>query len=222
MAKVKIGNVYPSHQYLMERCAPAGFGLGGNGELVEISSINELDSLSNNGWYTIHSSNNLTAGGLSFSACVLEISSLSETYGWQIIRFLGKNSILIRHKNNNVWGEWEWENPPMELGKEYRTTERWNGKPVYIKSVDLGNLPDTANSMGATWVDGSFYGSGVKSVIACGGCMYKGTEWSGALPYFSVGVQVYVVASNTTVGLWASDGSFKDRTATVWVKYTKE
>lgn len=138
MAKVLIGNVYPSHAYLMERCAPAGFGLGGNGTLVEISSITELDSLSNNGWYGIHSSNELTLGGFSFTACVLEISSLSETYGWQIIRFLGKNSILIRHKNNGVWGEWEWDNPPMELGKEYRTTERWNGKPVYTKLFNFG------------------------------------------------------------------------------------
>ena len=138
MAKVLIGNVYPSHAYLMERCAPAGFGLGGNGQLVEISSIAELDSLSNNGWYDIHSSNELTLGGFSFTACVLEISSLSETYGWQIIRLLGKNSTLIRHKNNGVWGEWEWDNPPMELGKEYRTTERWNGKPVYTKLFNFG------------------------------------------------------------------------------------
>ena len=143
MAKVKIGNVYPSHKYLMARCAPAGFGLGGNGTLVEISSVDELDSLSNNGWYTIHSSKDLTLVGFSFSACVLEISSLSETYGWQIIRFLGKNSILIRHKNNGVWGEWEWDNPPMELGKEYRTTERWNGKPVYACLANAGPFPDT-------------------------------------------------------------------------------
>ena len=27
----------------------------------------------------------------------------------------------------------EWENPPMELGVEYRTTERYQGKPVYTK-----------------------------------------------------------------------------------------
>ena len=139
MAKVLIGNVYTSHAYLMERCAPAGFGLGGNGTLVEISSIAELDSLSNNGWYGIHSSNELTLGGFSFTACVLEISSLSETYGWQIIRFLGKNSTLIRNKNNGVWDEWEWDNPPMELGKEYRTTERLNGKPVYTTLVDCGS-----------------------------------------------------------------------------------
>lgn len=35
----------------------------------------------------------------------------------------------------------EWENPPMELGVEYRTTERWNGKPVYKQLINGGGLP---------------------------------------------------------------------------------
>ena len=34
--------------------------------------------------------------------------------------------------------DWEYENPPMVLGTEYRTTERYLGKPVYCKLVDLG------------------------------------------------------------------------------------
>lgn len=29
----------------------------------------------------------------------------------------------------------EWINPPMEVDTEYRTTERWLGKPVYTKAV---------------------------------------------------------------------------------------
>ena len=35
----------------------------------------------------------------------------------------------------------EWQNPPMSLGVEYRTTERCEGKPVYAKRVDCGALP---------------------------------------------------------------------------------
>lgn len=38
--------------------------------------------------------------------------------------------------------EWEWVNPPMELGVEYRTTERWNGEPVYTMLVDCGAMPN--------------------------------------------------------------------------------
>lgn len=33
------------------------------------------------------------------------------------------------------WTPWEWVNPPMFPGVEYRTTERWNGEPVYRKLV---------------------------------------------------------------------------------------
>lgn len=36
------------------------------------------------------------------------------------------------------WDEWEWENPPMEFGVEYRTTERHNGKAVYTILFHLG------------------------------------------------------------------------------------
>ena len=34
-----------------------------------------------------------------------------------------------------ILDEWEWENPPMNLGVEYRTTEQHNGKPVYTMLV---------------------------------------------------------------------------------------
>ena len=37
----------------------------------------------------------------------------------------------------------EWVNPPLVAGTEYRTVERYNGKPVYVCAVDFGNLPDT-------------------------------------------------------------------------------
>ena len=40
------------------------------------------------------------------------------------------------------WTPWEYVNPPMKLGVEYRTTERYLGKPVYVKLIDCGNLPN--------------------------------------------------------------------------------
>ena len=40
-----------------------------------------------------------------------------------------------------VGGETEWINPPVEIGEEYRTTERWNGYAVYTKLIDLGIVP---------------------------------------------------------------------------------
>ena len=41
-----------------------------------------------------------------------------------------------------VGGVVEWFNPPMLIGKEYRTTERHLGKPVYVKLVNFGALPN--------------------------------------------------------------------------------
>ena len=40
-----------------------------------------------------------------------------------------------------VNGVTEWINPPMAVGVEYRTTERYNGKVLYTKLLDLGALP---------------------------------------------------------------------------------
>ena len=54
-------------------------------------------------------------------------------------------SIAVRKSTDNgdgAWGEWEWFNPPMDLGVEYRTTERYLGKPVYVKAVDCGLIAD--------------------------------------------------------------------------------
>ena len=41
-----------------------------------------------------------------------------------------------RGKSGN-WLEWGWVNPPLEPGVEYRTIERYNGKPVYKKLVEF-------------------------------------------------------------------------------------
>lgn len=38
----------------------------------------------------------------------------------------------------------EWVNPPLALGVEYRTTERYLGKPVYVKAVNFGSGPNAA------------------------------------------------------------------------------
>lgn len=46
-------------------------------------------------------------------------------------------------KNSNVWREIEWINPPMDLGVEYRTIERFSGFAVYTKLVHLGSFTGT-------------------------------------------------------------------------------
>ncbi len=53
-----------------------------------------------------------------------------------------------------VGSEMEWWNPPLVLGEEYRTTQRYNGKTVYEKAVDLGAVPTcNAGEPGYKWTN---------------------------------------------------------------------
>ena len=54
------------------------------------------------------------------------------------------NGLWRMLKDNGNWQPVEWINPPMQLGVEYRTTERYLGKPVYVKTINMGNLPGNA------------------------------------------------------------------------------
>ena len=66
------------------------------------------------------------------------------------------DSVFMREKIYGVWGEWEYVNPPMYLGVEYRTTERYLGRPVYAKVVNFGALPNATEKRaahGATNID---------------------------------------------------------------------
>ena len=112
--------------------APAGFGLGEvNAKAPEDNDANKAIY---NGVYTIYAS---TANGLGVDG-VLDVSS--RTYGYATQTFKPSISNLMgcvvqRHQNNHTWGEWEWVNPPMIPGVEYRTTKRHNGAAIYTKLI---------------------------------------------------------------------------------------
>lgn len=56
-------------------------------------------------------------------------------------------SMCIRNLSGGGFSEWEWVNPPMTLGVEYRTMEKYQGKPVYTALIDLGTLPNATFKM---------------------------------------------------------------------------
>lgn len=65
---------------------------------------------------------------------------------------------IVLRKNifNSEWKEWEWVNPPMILGVEYKTTERCFGIPVYTKIIYFGILP-SAGEASCPWnTDGNY------------------------------------------------------------------
>lgn len=63
----------------------------------------------------------------------------------EAICYSGYKAVL--RKVNGTWSNWEWENPPMEVSTEYRTTERWSGKVVYVQRLAFGALVQGENTL---------------------------------------------------------------------------
>ena len=64
------------------------------------------------------------------------------------------------------WQSWEWVNPPMILGTEYRTTERYLGKPVYTQVFQAFESLAKGGSVYSAPI------SNVDKVISCTGETY--------------------------------------------------
>ena len=61
----------------------------------------------------------------------------------EAVNYNGNKAVKCRRAG--TWQPWEWENPPMADGVEYRTTKRYDGKPVYTTCVNLGTLPSSGD-----------------------------------------------------------------------------
>jgi len=147
MAKVKIGNVYPTDAYLMARCAPAGFGLGKTtGKQLLFSQI---DSAKEFGLWGIWSDEGeKTINGLTFTYASMLVLPMDTNAVAQILFPIGSNGLfLIRKSLDNIWKEWKWLDPPMSPGVEYLTTETWYGAPVYTVLIETGTLNSGKNAV---------------------------------------------------------------------------
>lgn len=118
--------------------APGGFGLGG--VLVDAPENSEgfadANLITATGFY--RAVRNVLYGGWHY---IIHLNYDSAT-ALQLAAYASGEVYGAREKRLNVWGDWEHTNPPMELGVEYRTTERFWGRPVYYKIVDCGQIAD--------------------------------------------------------------------------------
>lgn len=134
--------------------APAGYGLGEGNSMF------------------INDGNNAVLGGNYVWGSIG--TNLPFTYGCMNVVVRGGGSLIQtayseaypgcsaqRKCTDGTWGEWEWINPPMQLGVEYRTTERYLGKPVYCKLVDFGTLPNNATKNVSLNIDNPEYLVGI-------------------------------------------------------------
>lgn len=128
--------------------APAGYGLGRQTGLTEITTLAQMDGTANCGWYQVSLSGE-TIGGMHVGTLRVDASPhvIRQTFYGYPARLTPETIVLVRVWNASLgtWSEWEYVNPPMFIGVEYRTTERWQGKAVYTKLVHIGTLPAAGN-----------------------------------------------------------------------------
>ena len=130
--------------------APAGYGLGSNSPGVTESTI---DGTVLNGWYAFVPTAFITLCNITFRYGHLHVDNFDGNAARQTLYIInGNNIVLRRERSGGVWGEWECENPPMEVGVEYRTTKRYNGRAVFCKLVDVGTLPNATYAYISTGV----------------------------------------------------------------------
>lgn len=139
---------------------------------------------------------------------ILEVYSL-RSYLIQRLSSVSTRVSAQRSLISNAWTEWEWVNPPMQLGVEYRTTERYLGKPVYVKVVNFGALPNNTEAS-VTFGDATTQAFAVTARILKNASSYT-------LPILD---QAVVWAGGATVYIKTTD-DYSAWTGVVTVKYTK-
>lgn len=108
------------------------------------------------------------------------------------------------------WGEWEYDDPPMYVDTEYRTTERWQGKPVYTKLVSFGALPNCTTKSLA-------HGISVTQILrACGQASNGQTFPICGSGFYNIELR----AGLTNIDIY-TDYNYAPYTATVQLWYTK-
>lgn len=118
-------------------------------------------------------------------------------------------TVYEREYYGDKWFPWECVNPPLYKGVEYRTKERYDGKAVYTKLVDLGNLPNATRKQVAHGAEN------VTQVLRCCGQMSNGvsipfhydntTNW---IELYAGGTDIVVLAGN--------DQSARTAMAQIW------
>lgn len=167
--------------------APDGFGLGETAQIID-----NLDNAIKNGFYKSNLGTPSTEiGGSAYWACL--VIAYNTNYILQIAYRASYNpaSIAVRRKNGDSgWGHWEYLNPPMEAGVEYRTTERHGGKAVYRKHIMYENTEDIGGG-GEVFV---YIPHGINNFGTC--IRAEGRMNGNILPTFRSGKPVYVIGAN--------------------------
>lgn len=152
---------------------------------------------------------------------VVDVLAITSTYVMQIAYNLRDNKDIITAMRQNyvgTWQPWEYVNPPMELGIEYRTTERYLGKTVYTQVF---------KAFDSLAKGGSVYDAPISNVYRVISCTGESGGWN--LPSDVIGgevagnfIHIGTQKGSTTVQVYATTNR-ENWQAPVYVtlKYTK-
>lgn len=196
------------------KAAPDGFGLGDSAVLL--TSADDVNSIWKCGWYKFVSENVPKNAVVLSYLNLLRVESAANSVFMQTIYGMADNDSyqITPSAQRCIYGSkitpFEYINPPMILGVEYRTTERWDGKPVYAKLVDCGNMPNkTSKTVSDVFTN-------MKDICLLVGSMRTGSAGG----FFAVNDQVLVNNNATGIQITTTE-DYSAWTLRVLVKYTK-
>lgn len=190
--------------------APAGFGLGQPN--LDACDGNDANNAIRNGKYNVYT-NTAHSPGVNGA---MEVTCRTYGAAHQLVTEDSTGCMFYRHQVSGEWQPWEWVNPRLVDGVEYRTTERWNGKPVYTATFNIGALPNASTKTAA--VQGKWATSVIRyDLVVNNGSNFRNYQHVSGLSEVLVradGTQSIYMKITTTSNL-----SAQTATAQVWYTY---
>ncbi len=131
--------------YVNKNFAPSGFGLG----TEPADAGGDANNATRTGWYQVQGANTPSAG-IWWDIFVVSSLGANTAGAYSVKQFAfdrysshsaNGSCFLFRSKaGGGEWSPWEWVNPPMGIGVEYRTIERYQDAAVYKKLDSNGNI----------------------------------------------------------------------------------
>lgn len=206
--------LYPKTVYnQVSGVAPAGYGLGETLPYIAKTSESgeyDADTVNKTGFFAAKT--NTPTGNWCYG---LHVNRIDNKAFQLVTGEFSEKEFALRKKIDGVWQPWEWVNPPMQLGVEYRTTERYLGKPVYVKALGLGTMP------GASTTKSVSFGTGTEIAIDVTGRMEYDSD-TYTIPFDrGNGTSAAIYTHNSQVFLISGANSITSYNAYAVVKYIK-
>lgn len=191
--------------------APSGYGLGNSAVKYE-----DLNDATNCGWWVIESSTLNRPFDYGMGMTIKRYSNRFVQMAFN--PYMGSvGEICVRSYNGTEWLPWEYINPIMSAGVEYRTVERYRGKVVYAMLIDCGTLPNTTSKSITTTIPATV------NIISAVGC---GISSSASIPFPMIGSNgttnaTFLVTGSKNISI-STFSNMTSYVAHVIVKYTKD